>query len=277
MIPGKTVTMTERMTERMTSSPVPTVTIPATDSPELSLVMVTYHTGGIVLDALAAIAATVERPYEVLVVDNPAATALATRTLLRLRSRGVRLFEPDENLGFGAANHAAIRNCRAATICLINPDALPQPGWVEPLLTALADPTIAIAAPLFLEPDGSIQEAGMRIDSGGVTAPLRTMPGAPVIDVLYSSAACWMMQRSVYERLGGFDPAYYPAYYEDADLALTAWHAGLRRVVCRDSRVVHHSGQSTPGPALQAVSQHGHFMDKWASTLESAEFTLSGR
>ena len=49
---------------------------------------------------------------------------------------------------------------------------------------------------------------------------------------------------STFDELGGFDQAFFPAYYEDVDLALRAAlarrHRGGRRV-----RVVHHRGAST--------------------------------
>ena len=56
--------------------------------------------------------------------------------------------------------------------------------------------------------------------------------------------ACWLMRRSVFDELGGFDEGFFPAYYEDVDLALRAGRHGGTAVI-GDSTVVHHRGAST--------------------------------
>lgn len=253
---------------RRTRSSVARIVIPETEHPRLSVVIVTYRTGGIVLEALEALTETLagER-YEVIVVDNRAPMALRSATLLRLRTRGVRLVEVGHNAGFAAANNIGVAHARGELLCLLNPDALPQPGWLEPLVAALDDPTVGIAAPVLLNPDGSVQEAGARVDSYGGTSAVTDLPHEATIDVEYSSAACWLIRAEVFRRLGGFDEAYWPAYYEDLDFAMTAASEGLRRVVCRGSRVVHHHGASTPGPPPILIEQHRVFWSKWAAAV----------
>jgi GT2 family glycosyltransferase len=253
----------------VTASSVGTVSVPRCADPRLSVVIVTYRTSEIVLRALDALVRTVgaDVPYEVVVVDNHHPGALPAATRLRLRTSGVRLIEAGGNLGFGPANDIGIAHARGELLCLMNPDAEPQAGWLAPLVSAAGDPTVGIAAPVLLDADGSVQEAGATIDANGDTAPIRSEPAQAIADVDYASAACWVLRGDVYERAGGFDADFVPAYFEDADLAMRVKALGLRRVVCAASRVVHHLGESTPGRRRPAIAQQAVFLRKWGDVL----------
>lgn len=59
---------------------------------------------------------------------------------------------------------------------------------------------------------------------------------------LDAGGACAGYRRSMFLELGGFDPLYYPAYWEDADLSYRAWLRGLKIVFEPASIVYHRSG-----------------------------------
>jgi GT2 family glycosyltransferase len=85
------------------------------------------------------------------------------------RSRdGVRLLELGCNRYFGEANNIAAEAASGRYLCLIKNHAFVQPGWLGELIEPLVnDPAIGGAGPLFLFPDGTIQEAGAVINDGG--------------------------------------------------------------------------------------------------------------
>jgi GT2 family glycosyltransferase len=147
-------------------------------------------------------------------------------------------------------------------------------GWLAPLLEQLRQGA-AIAAPVLIEPDGTVQSAGHRLLPDGFTEPVTDAPvpgsvGRPD----FASAACWVLERSTYDTLDGFDDSFFPAYYEDADFALRARPLGGTTVV-GDVRVVHHRGASTDA-AIEpdTTPQRQRLLDKWpelaASTVPSA-------
>ena len=61
-------------------------------------------------------------------------------------------------------------------------------------------------------------------------------------DADYCSGAAIAVRTDAFRSLGGFDPRYAPAYYEDTDLAFAVREAGLRVLVQPASRVVHLEG-----------------------------------
>jgi GT2 family glycosyltransferase len=253
--------------EVRTAARRPTVSLHPAEQPDVSVVTVTYGTGPIVVDCLAALADTLaDTASEVIVVDHPVAAdrGLATSARLRLLTSGVRLIEGDANYGFGGGNDVGIAHALAPIIVLLNPDVVVQPGWLEPLVAALDAPAVGIAAPVLLNPDGSVQEAGQTLDDQAITRPITSRPDEPLSEVMFASAACWVLSREDYLRAGGFDAAYHPAYFEDVDLALRMSRLGLRTVVARDSTVVHHHGSSTRRRTHQALQQQAIFRHRWS-------------
>ena len=78
-----------------------------------------------------------------------------------------RIIPVGENLGFAAANNLAVTDSPSEFIAFLNPDLELTEGWLPPLLAALDDPAVAIAAPVLLHPEGHIDEAGQAVCSDG--------------------------------------------------------------------------------------------------------------
>ena len=145
------------------------------------------------------------------------------------------------------------------------------------MIDALNDPAVAIAAPVLLNNDGFIEEAGQVVFSDGGTLGMggSLWPGGRASycevmfdrDVDYASAACWVMRRSTFNELGGFSPDYYPAFFEDSDFAQRAQQAGyVTRLVTARPVVHHHAGASADRLAT-ATNSRRTFKGKWAAVL----------
>ena len=185
----------------------------------------------------------------------------------------------EENLGFAAANNLAVEESTSEFIAFLNPDLELTEGWLDPLITALDDPAVAIAAPVLLNNHGDIDEAGQAVfsDGGSLAMGGSHWPSFPNSyasmmfdrDVDYASAACWVMRRSTFNELGGFSTAYYPAYFEDNDFGQRAQHAGyITRLVTARPVVHHHEGASAERRAL-AERSRATFESTWAEHLRS--------
>lgn len=236
--------------ERRTASPAAAAVVPsfADDTIDVSFVLVTYGTGPIVVEAIAALVASLAdtgHRYEVVVVDNTHdAHPTRSRNELALATSGVRLVTAPRNLGFaGGCELGALRSV-GRVLAFVNPDLIVADGWIDPLLERLVAGA-SIVAPVLSNPDGSVQEAGSRLWADGSTSQLTEPAGGVPLAPDYASAACWLVTRDEHERLGGFDPDFHPAYYEDVDVALRTHAAGGRFEVATDVTVVHHHGQGT--------------------------------
>ena len=133
-------------------------------------------------------------------------------------------------------------------------------GSVAAALETIArDPSIGAVGGRLVFPDGRLQEAGSIIWNDGSCLgygrddePWQARY-AFERDVDFCSAAFLLTARDRFAALGGFDPRYEPAYYEDADYCVRLWKAGAR-VVYDPRAVVTHVEFGSAGSAARAVT-----------------------
>jgi GT2 family glycosyltransferase len=250
------------------------VSVPGIEQPLISVVMVLYGGWEIARRAIAALVENTDPYFELILIDNASRDDTATRVDEEVVGASVILNET--NRGFGVASNQGAEQSRGRYLCLLNSDALVQPGWLGPLLEALeGDPTVGAAVPLLLNEDGSIQEAGCVIDSIGHAHAVGS-DGDPGDfqyrfrrEVDFGSAACMVVGRDVFADVGGFDPAYAPAYFEDVDLCFKLRKRGLRTMYEPRSRVVHvRFGSGSFESARNLMEKNRHlFVEQWGDRL----------
>lgn len=184
------------------------------------------------------------------------------------------------NLGFGGGCNWAAREARGPALLFMNDDAQATPGWLDALRACIdSDPVIGVAGSRVLLPNGMLQEVGGVIWSDGTTSGVgRGLDaGAPEFavrrDVDYVSFCSTLVKRRTWDELGGFDEAYFPAYYEDTDLCLRASERGWR-VVCEPaSEVIHAEGASTAVRWQRFLKQRNRrrFVARWSAFLAACE------
>lgn len=138
-------------------------------------------------------------------------------------------------------------HARGRVLAFVNPDLFVHPGRLRPLLERL-DAGASLVAPTLVDETGRVSEAGVRLYADGSTAPIvddHPAAGAERRPADFASAACWLIGRDEHERVGGFDPGYHPAYYEDADYALRLAALGGRLEIADDVTVEHRHGMGT--------------------------------
>jgi GT2 family glycosyltransferase len=102
---------------------------------------------------------------ELVLVDN--ASVDGSLELLRYAFPNVRVIANERNLGFAEGCNRAMRDLsQVDAVALVNNDAVPEPGWLWPLVEGLqSDPTVgAVAAGLVLEPE--FTRVGLRVTGG---------------------------------------------------------------------------------------------------------------
>lgn len=252
------------------------VAFSAAAKPRLSILIPFHDEVRVTVECLMALAANPpETPFEIVLVDDgsadPAATSLA-------KVEGVRLVRRRRNAGFLAACNEGFAACRGAHVLLLNNDTQPLEGAIDALVRALdADATIGAAGAKLLYPDGRLQEAGCILLPSGESAlvGLFADPNEGGYchdrDVAYCSAAALLVRReAVGARL--FDPAFAPAYCEDADLCLRLMAGGWRIRYVAGAVVVHALSVST-GKASEAVrvarvrANQQKLVERWGEAL----------
>ena len=228
------------------------ITLRTSLEPRVSVLILTQKDAGLLRGCLSSLARNLPAgiPAEVLVLCNGAAPDVVETA--RRAVTGARVFVSPVNLGFGGGNNRLAREARGELLLLLNDDAEVEDGWLEPLVETLDQhPDAAAVGSRILFPDGRVQEAGSVLFDDGSTAPVGR--GLPPGDasyafrrrVDYTSANSLLVRRSAFDDIGGFDEGYYPAYYEDLDLALTLRKAGWSWLYDGRSRIRHQESAST--------------------------------
>jgi GT2 family glycosyltransferase len=160
------------------------------------------------------------------------------------------------NAGFAGACNLGASLARGQYILLLNSDVLPKrPGWLAELVRAYEMlPHAGAIAPKLLYEDHSIQHAGMRFArlpiwgdmwindhpyKGQINRPEREPVEFPSV-----TGACMLIERALYEQVGGLSEDYVIGDFEDSDLCLKLLAAGRRNWLVPDVELYHLERQS---------------------------------
>ena len=259
------------------TSPFLPFAVPESRDPEVSIIVPVHGHVAQTIACLRAIAAHPPKTsLEIIVVDD--ASPDETRAIVA-QIAGARLHVLPRNHGFIGACNAGAAIARGRFLLFLNNDTVPQPGWLDALRATFdAQAGVGIVGAQLVYPDGRLQEAGAMLarDGRGESRGRFADPSHPAFawcaDVDYVSGAALLLERALFDRLGGFDTRYAPAYYEDTDLAFKVREAGLRVLVQPTAQVVHLEGATAgtdPARGMKAAQTRNMavFEARWRAAL----------
>ena len=234
----------------------------------VAVVIVNWNSGGHLDRALSALSRQTVRPARVIVVDNASSDGSADG--LEGRHPGVEVIHAGANLGFAAGNNLGVRAADGCEwVALLNPDAFPEPDWLERMLAAAeAHPGHALlGARLLLDDRPEVLDGtGDAYHVSGLA--WRRHHGRPVAEapagaeeVFGPCAAAALYRRADFLAVGGFEERYF-CYLEDVDLALRLRLAGHRALAVPDA-VVRHVGSALTGRESDFTVYHSHRNIVW--------------
>ena len=160
---------------------------------------------------------------EAIVVDNGS----KDDTLAKLKEFKCQVIASKENLGFGPGNNKGFSVSSGRYVFLLNSDAwLMQKNALAELCRRMdANPKWGMAGTMLLSLDGSIQSSPENVYHPAqrhVHRDFSNLPGK----IAWLLGASMVVRREVYEKLGGFDPAFFPIYSEETDFCLRVRELG---------------------------------------------------
>ncbi len=234
--------------------------------------IVNYRTAPMVIQCLASLASQVPvlRGGRVVVVDNASGDDSVARISMEIARNGwskwAEVMALPCNGGFAYGNNRAIERVREldpafASIMLLNPDTVVQPGALRALLSDLdAHSDAGIVGATIVDEHGTRQRSAHPFPS-----PLTELVEASQLELAarlfrlhamaeaaqdrshvcdWVSGACFVVRREVLDEIGALDEGYF-LYFEEVDFCLRARRAGWSCRYVADARVVHHEGSST--------------------------------
>jgi GT2 family glycosyltransferase len=256
------------------------------EDPDVSIIIVNYNNRTYLLQTLESLFQDLDASkYEMIVVDN--ASDDDSIEAVRRDFPVVEVITLPENAGYARANNRGVEKASGRYLLFLNSDTDVPAGAIGKLLDIKRNHSdFGIVAPLVCNPDGSLQL------SWGKDLHLHTefffkfvakrwyrwrykrKKGRMSRNVEWVSGACFMIDRSLYQQVGGFDEKFF-LYVEDADLGKRVRHLGYEIHLTSEVRIIHHLGQSIAkirGRALLEAKRsqlyyYGKHNGRWASAV----------
>lgn len=208
------------------------------------------------------LSSTIKIPGKLIIVDN-CSTDSSMKSLNEIMD--IQILQPRENLGFGGGCNLSSCQSKAGFFLFLNPDIQFPPDSLKKLVdflnSAELSPETGIIGVQLQNPGGSIQKNIARFPRFKELFP--RMAGLDRIcsrifkphfinDMDYTKnqlvdqvpGAFFLVRRSCFEQLGGFDERFF-IYYEDVDFSYRAYQTGWKTQYLADVKVFHSGGGTT--------------------------------
>ena len=239
--------------------------------PAVSVVIVNYNGGGLLLECLASLKERTTVPIEILLVDNASSDGSAAEASRTFPS--VRLIANTANIGFARASNQGMALAGADYLLLLNPDLIVGERAVDTVHAYMTShPGVGICGPRILLPTGRLDRPCRRSFKTPATYLHKALgltslfPESRTFGRYYLSylderqtfevdaviGAFLMTRRSLVDRIGPLDERFF-LYCEDEDFCLRAKRAGFRVVYLGEAVAVHHKSSSARQKPMRSL------------------------
>ncbi|ESQ81182.1 glycosyltransferase family 2 protein [Asticcacaulis sp. YBE204] len=239
--------------------------MPRFSLPKFSLIVLSYQSGSYLERCIEALKAQ-SGDYEIILADNGSTDGAPQAVLAR--HPDVRFVDNGGNLGFAKGMNQAARHAQGQWLCFINPDVFVHATWLAQMAVAIGTHSdTRIFTSLQLDPQDQTILDGAGDGMTWFGFPYRMgyrapkPPHIPVSEVFSPCGAAFVIERSLFESLGGFYERFF-IYCEDADLGYRARLTGERTLLVPDAKV-DHIGSATLGARSDFALYYGYRNRLW--------------
>ncbi len=252
--------------------PLVSIIIPTKDRPELIKKCIT-----------SIIQKTSYHNYEIIIIDNGSTDTECLRFYEELKNNEkIKVISYHVKFNFSKLVNLGVSRAKGNLVCLLNNDTeVINGGWLSEMIRyAVREDIGAVGCKLFY-PDGKLQHAGVVIGIWNGAAHVHrglergnsgylnvvVMPR----EVSAVTAACMMVKKSLYEKVGGFDERFIVAF-NDVDFCLRLRASGYRNIYIPYAMLYHYESHSRGGDKrLQRISDKDlqYLRKKWKSLYKS--------
>ena len=253
--------------------------------PKVSLIIPTRNGLHLIRQCIESILTkTTYENYEILVIDNGSDDPEVLNYFATFDgSVKVRVIRDDSPFNFSALNNKAVIQADGEFIALLNNDVeVITPEWLEEMLCLAVQPGRgAIGASLWY-PDETLQHGGVIMGVGGVAghANKKLPRGALgyfgraglVHGVSGVTAACLLINKSIYLEVGGLNETDLQVAFNDVDFCLKVREAGYQNVWTPFAELYHHESatrgfEDTPEKQARFAKEVAYMKHTWGESL----------
>lgn len=215
---------------------------------------------------------------DMLIVDNSGGDAVADLVAeLSSPVRPIRRITDERKpFNYSALINAAIPHTNTPLLLMLNDDiTVIDPDWLQALVEQGQRPGVGVVGARLLYPDDTIQHAGVVLGPfGGSIHVFKRLPGAEpgyfdlpnaVRNVSAVTFACALIDRQVFEKIGGLDDVNLPVAFNDTDFCLRAREAGFEVIYTPHATLYHH--ESVTKTVIAHHSEIKYLRERWGRVI----------
>lgn len=254
--------------------------------PLVSIIIPTYNESKLLSTCVDGILRlTSYKNIEILIVDNRSDDAETLRYLATIaRDARVTVIRDDGEFNFARLNNDAVKRARGSLLCFLNNDIqVTHATWLDEMVSNVTRHNIGAVGARLLYPNGTVQHAGVILGIGGVADHMMKHLPAPSVgyfcrailpqNLSAVTAACMLVTREAFERVGGFDQETFAVAYNDVDLCLRLRQAGSLIIYTPYAELIHHESVSrgyedSPEKMRRFQREFDAMKARWGALLE---------
>lgn len=212
-------------------------------NPLVSIVILNFNAGDLLLDCVESILKTNYDNYEVILVDN--ASKDNSHKKCKEKFKQITLIENNKNLGYCEGNNVGIRKAKGEHVVILNPDTIVEPNWLNELIKSFNTHGKGLYQPKFLattnpkmllSTGNMIQLFGFGYSRSKGELDKNQFDNHEIIG--YASGTCLFTSTEIIKKLEMFDPFLF-AFHDDLDLGWRAAQRGIKSYYVPKSIVYH--------------------------------------
>ncbi|RYH68012.1 MAG: glycosyltransferase family 2 protein [Alcaligenaceae bacterium] len=236
--------------------------------------------------------------YEIILVDNGSddLDALAYFKTIETASN-IRVVRDDGAFNYAAINNRAVALAKGEFVALVNNDIeVISPEWLTEMVSIALQPQVGAVGARLWYPNKTLQHGGVVLGIGGVASHSHKLVpqgnlgyfGRASLIQSFSAvtAACLVVRKNLYERVGGLDEKNLKVAYNDVDFCLRLREIGFRNVWTPYAQLFHHEsatrGSDLTEEGLERLGiERTYMLQRWGNLLQydpaySPNLTLDG-
>lgn len=222
--------------------------------------------------------------YEIILVNNQSTKEETLNYLNNIKTQ-VTVLDYNQPFNYSAINNFAVKHAKGEVLLFLNNDIeAREKGWLEAMIEHIERPEIGAVGAKLSYPDNTLQHAGVVLGINGVAghvhkhlpsiSPGYFMRANAIQNLSACTAACLMVKKAVFEKIGGFNEKNLTIAFNDIDLCLEIRKLGYKITYTPYAHLTHYESKSrgfedTPEKIKRFESEIKFMQQKWGETLFS--------
>lgn len=186
----------------------------------------------------------------------------------------VIVLQNEKNLGFALTVNKGVKKANGEIVVLLNSDVAPEKDFLMPLMHHFEDKKVFAVGCMDKSIEGSkIVLRGRGIGYWHKGFLMHKRGEVDKTDTLWVNGGSGAFRKSLWEKLGGFDPLYKPFYWEDIDLSYRALKSGYKLIFEPKSIVIHEHEkgaikQQYSPTEIKKIAYRNQFLFVWKNVTD---------